>query len=380
MLARGAWEAALRDRPDPAEAWQLLSRLDAALATASDEGRRAWVEAGASVLVPLLDEEIAAAEAGGRDPCDTGTLVLLVGAKHLAAHLPASTGQRLLAHLERHVAAESAAGCYDELDYPYGTPDPALELAHALATGGEPARAEAQLTERDGRFAQFLNDEELAEAAQTLAAFEPARRDAWWPKLQRWARATDAESGAPSFHRTEIAWLLAVLPEDGLDRELDGRIDRTLGAAALHALVTHALPSARLRAAARTSLVECITADADGLARPDATDFERMWHRTALRAGAAAAAHVAPELTAAQHDAVADAAAVWSRRVADAERAAALSHLPIAIALAPAWRRAIAPALVVMRRLPAEHVATHPGWENLFTPKGVDGVLDRLLK
>jgi hypothetical protein len=268
LWARGRIAEALGDGRDPSlplfdEAWRRLEPSDLA----------AWTAAVGARLEVLID-----------DP-RTDTLELLAGAKVALQLLPALRREAVLARLSAAYEAEDARGDYDELDYPYGTIDPALEMARTFARAGRTTEALGYVGRREERFAQLFNAEELEECARLVEAVPDEVADDLEDRFTRWARAsTDQEDPAVYLSR----WLTrSGRSVDGAARaELLRIIDEARAGEALSELVDNERAPGDLRDAAQARLVALVEAHVGTLAaiRP-ASSPARDWagHAFAVR-------------------------------------------------------------------------------------------------
>jgi hypothetical protein len=287
----------------------------------------AWTTAVAAQLDALVNDPKA------------DTLKLLGGAKVALDLLPTARREAVLARLALAYEAEDARGDYAELDYPYGTIDPALEMARTFARAGRTAEARAYVERRDRRFAQLLNAEELDECARIVEDVPAEPAADLEATFTRWARASrDQEDPAVYLAR----WLTRPgrAVDDAARLELLRIIEEASAGEALAELVASGPAPRDLRDAARARLVALVETHVATLAAcPPASSRERDWARHAfavrqLRASLAGLASEGVALDDAERAVVDAAGRRWSAWFATEDTGDWLEHCYTAIRFA----------------------------------------------
>lgn len=300
LAARGRFADALGDGQDPSlhvfdEVWRRLGPSDLA----------AWTAAVATRLDALIDDPRA------------DTRKLLDGTKVGLHLLPPSRRDAVLGRLAAAYEVEDARGDYNELDYPYGTIEPGLEMARTFVRAGQTPQALGYVERRDLRFAQVFNAEELEECARIVEAAPSEAAADLEARFTRWAAAsTDQEDPAIYLAR----WLAR--PGRAVDEAAQAELRRIIGAAkageALAELVGNAHAPGDLRDAARARLVTLVDAHVATLAASPsaaAPSRNRAEHAFAVRQLRAALIGLGSDgvaLEPPQRAAVAAAARRWS--------------------------------------------------------------------
>ena len=295
-------------------------------------------------------------------------LLAILAAKVLGPWLEPTRRAAHLATLRALAADAEAAGAWDELDYAYGTVDPALELARALAHGGDEATVDGLLDRRAARYPRLLNLEEARELHALCRARAAAHRAATWERCRVWAGDDLDGDGTPG---EQVAWLVETVDEPWADAA--ARLAALVPRLAVQGLA-HIATAARGRPLGDTAehaLVPQLVTAVERIRAPDAASKARALRDTSTAAWALARARA---LSADEEATVARAAATWAGWVAGVDTGDWNPLVNTALSFARRWRGAVEAGAA---RLRAEDAAgrvrllDHEDWALLYEPAEV---------
>ncbi|MFE4924754.1 hypothetical protein [Streptomyces sp. NPDC056661] len=330
-----------------------------------DEALRAPGDVPAGVIaegVRLLGEV-------GDDVAQLGSFLLaLAGAKTLARHLPAKQLKALVATLQERHRAGLKAGEFDELDYPYGTIDPTLELARCLAAAGDESAAEAALDVRAGYQLGYMNIEEVNEACAIVSAWDRGRQKAAWQRFTTWA--AEEEDRPYGFAQCRAVWFVATCayPFGHLSHAALGDLIPELGAEALGRVTAEPTVPEALRKAALDRLVFLIAT----MSFNDCYSFGNAVH------GLASAANL---LSVAQREKVIAQARAWVAWLMTVGKGDTSPIMTTAFSWARVDPIVLAPArqhLINLADQGQDGIFGYDGWEQLFNADEVAAKLKEL--
>jgi hypothetical protein len=347
LLRRGRYSAAFGNGT-----WLAMDLVDRAISSAPETGP--WIAVATRELEALA----------ARD--ETSTRTLLASAKVALRYLDAPARAAMSARLAEGFTQESERGDYAELDYPYGTIDPTLEMARTWASVGDRAGALAFVENREGRYAAFLNGEELVECAR-LTVLVPELES----RFTRWADAS-TEQEDPLLYAMRWRLRHERARTAASEREVLALVARAEASEALAELSLDEQAPESWRLAARARLLAAVERHVTTLSTSaPASSPRRDWRANAfairqLRAALVGLVDPSVPLEPAQRATLAVAARAWATWFATEKTGDWLEHVYTASRFARLSREAIAPLQTRFEELSRDVLLGIDGWDAIF--------------